>query len=302
MKLGLISDTHGELENLREALRQLIQIHKIEKVIHLGDEWEDTEVFKEIPGIDSIVVPGIYARQYLAPTIPNRVICAFHGWQVLFSHTATANDKDLPGDPDPQELASDQKIDVIACGHTHIPAIEEKNYVLVINPGHLKTKDKKGHSPSYAVLDIRPDKIEASIVDLYSKETFNRRVFTKKKITIQTADLKLKAVLNNTQTAQKVWDALPIEGKANLWGEEIYFSIPIEAELENGQEIVHLGDIGYWPPGKAICFFFGPTPVSAGEEIRPYSLVTVIGKLVDNPKELKVVRENDIVTITTHLW
>ena len=72
-----------------------------------------------------------------------------------------------------------------------------------------------------------------------------------------------------------IWDALPIEASASTWGDEIYFGIPVAAGEEMGQEVVELGDLGYWPPGSAFCMFFGPTPMSRGDEIRPASPVTV---------------------------
>lgn len=302
MRLGLISDTHGELENLREALRQLSQVHDVEEVVHLGDEWEDAEAMKEEwPDLKLLIIPGVYARQYLDPAIPNRPVYRFENWKILFTHTPEAHANDLPNDPDPVKLATAHRIDVVAYGHTHIPALEERDSVLWVNPGHLKSTDKKGHSPSYAVLDIQPDKIEASVIDLYSREAFIQQTFVKKKITIQAHDVRLRAVLNNTEAARKIWDILPVEGKANLWGEEIYFSVPVRAELENGRETVQPGDIGYWPPGQAVCFFFGPTPISADNEIRPYSPVTVIGRIVDDPKELRKVKEQETVKIT-RLW
>lgn len=297
MRLGLVSDTHGELENLREALKQLTGVHKAKKVVHLGDEWEDGAVFQEHPEIEVLLIPGIYASQYRDPAIANRAILGLEGWPVLFTHTPEVQAGDPPGDPDPQELAKTQKVDVVAYGHTHIPALEIKDYVLWVNPGHLKASDKKGHPPSYAVLDFKPEEVEVRIIDLKSKETFARQIFTKKKITLETADLKLRAVLNATQTAQRIWDRLPFEGRARLWGEEIYFPVPVEAELEDGQETVNLGDVGYWPPGQAICFFFGPTPGSKGKEIRPYSPVTVVGRLVDEPKKLKTVKEGETARV-----
>jgi len=301
MKVGLISDTHGELENLREALEQLTSIYKIEKIVHLGDEWEDIEVLKGEKEIEVIVVPGVYAREYADPSIPNRIIREFNGWQILFTHTCNVHANDLPEDPDPQELAATQRVDVVAHGHTHVPSIEEKDYVIWVNPGHLKSKDKKGYSPSYGVLDISPEKIRARIVDLDSKETFSYYTFVKKKVTIRTSSLRLRAVLNDTKTAQKIWEALPIEQKANLWGEEIYFSTPVQEEIEDGEEVVQAGDIGYWPPAQAICLFFGPTPASKGNEIRPYSPVTVVGKIVDDPRDLKGVGEKEVIKLD-RLW
>jgi hypothetical protein len=96
-------------------------------------------------------------------------------------------------------------------------------------------------------------------------------------IRITAGGITLLADLNDTQTAQAVWDALPIRARASTWGDEIYFGIPVHMEIEKGQATVEMGDLGYWPPGHAFCIFFGPTPASRGGEIRPASPVTVLG-------------------------
>ena len=110
-----------------------------------------------------------------------------------------------------------------------------------------------------------------------------------KKITIKTEDLKVDAGLNDSNTAQKIWEALPIEGSVNTWGDEIYFSIPINIGLENAEEVVSEGDLGYWPPGSAFCIFFGTTPVSRGNEIRAASPVNIFGKIIGDSKVFKKV-------------
>ncbi len=110
-----------------------------------------------------------------------------------------------------------------------------------------------------------------------------------KKITIKTEDLKVDAGLNDSNTAQKIWEALPIEGIVNTWGDEIYFSIPVNIGVENAEEVVSEGDLGYWPPGSAFCIFFGLTPASQGDEIRPASAVNVFGKIIGDPKVFKKV-------------
>jgi len=106
-----------------------------------------------------------------------------------------------------------------------------------------------------------------------------------KKIRLITGELTVEAELNDSKTAQLIWEALPIEGKNNLWGEEIYFAIPVKTGSEQGaREVVSSGELGYWPPGHAFCIFFGPTPASRGDEIRAASAVNIIGKVSSDPK------------------
>jgi len=118
-----------------------------------------------------------------------------------------------------------------------------------------------------------------------------------KKIRIRVGPIEAEAELNDTRTAQAIWETLPIKGRVNLWGDEIYFSIPLSLELELGQELVSLGDLGYWPDGNAFCIFFGPTPVSQGDEIRPASLVTVFGKVIGDATAFKKIAEGTKITI-----
>ena len=118
-----------------------------------------------------------------------------------------------------------------------------------------------------------------------------------KNITIQAGDVLINAELNDTDTANTVWDALPIQANGNTWGHEIYFQIHVESSLENSQETVELGDLAYWPPGSAFCLFFGRTPASQGDEIRPASEVTVIGKMLGDIDSLKSVGSGSLIVI-----
>jgi hypothetical protein len=118
-----------------------------------------------------------------------------------------------------------------------------------------------------------------------------------KKIRIRAGTIEVTAELNDTKTAQAIWEALPIESHVNFWGDEIYFSIPLSLELELGQELVSLGDLGYWPDGNAFCIFFGPTPVSRRDEIRPASPVTVFGNVIGNATAFKKIAEGTKITI-----
>jgi uncharacterized protein len=119
-----------------------------------------------------------------------------------------------------------------------------------------------------------------------------------RKIRIQTGELKAEADLNDSKTAQLIWEALPIEGKINLWGEEIYFSIPVKTGAEQGaREVVSAGELGYWPPGHAFCIFFGPTPASRGDEIRAASAVNIIGKVLSDPKVFRKAEDGAKITL-----
>jgi hypothetical protein len=101
----------------------------------------------------------------------------------------------------------------------------------------------------------------------------------------------------NPKTARAIWDALPVGARANTWGDEIYFFIPVEIGAENQKEVVEMGDLGYWPPGDAFCIFFGPTPASRGDEIRPASPVNVFGRITGDPRVFKKVRSGERVKV-----
>ncbi|MGD8255727.1 MAG: cyclophilin-like fold protein [Syntrophobacterales bacterium] len=107
-----------------------------------------------------------------------------------------------------------------------------------------------------------------------------------KKIVIKAGHITAEAELNESKTAMAIWQALPLEGLANTWGEEIYFRIPVSHDLAvDAKEVVQLGDLGYWPQGEAFCIFFGVTPISGPGEIRPASAVNVVGQLLDDPTQ-----------------
>ena len=101
-----------------------------------------------------------------------------------------------------------------------------------------------------------------------------------RRIRITADDVSATAILNDSSTADAIWDALPLEAQANTWGEEIYFGIPVHLdEADGASDIVDMGDLGYWPAGHAFCIFFGRTPVSKGDEILSASAVNVFGRV-----------------------
>ena len=116
-------------------------------------------------------------------------------------------------------------------------------------------------------------------------------------IVITAGHVTAEARLNDSKTAGAIWNALPIEATGETWGDEIYFDIGLTAAPESPKETVEAGDVGYWPPGRAFCIFFGPTPMSRGDEIRPASAVNVVGRVVGDPKVFKTVRAGARVTL-----
>ena len=118
------------------------------------------------------------------------------------------------------------------------------------------------------------------------------------KILITVENMSVEAELFETPTARKILEALPLEGSSNVWGDEIYFSIPLNIEQEpEAREDVDIGDLGYWPAGPAFCIFFGPTPVSAGNQPRAYSPVNVFGKIMGDARQFKAVSDGAVIKI-----
>ncbi len=107
-------------------------------------------------------------------------------------------------------------------------------------------------------------------------------------ITIKSGNVSIQAELLENETAKAIEADLPISGIVNTWGEEIYFDIPVSVDLdENAQAEVEIGDLGYWPPGKAFCIFFGKTPMSTNDKPQAASPVNIFGKLIGDIKSLK---------------
>ena len=116
-------------------------------------------------------------------------------------------------------------------------------------------------------------------------------------IVIAAGNVAVEAQLNESKTATAIWDVLPIDATGETWGDEIYFDIGLTVGLESPRDVVAVGDLGYWPPGRAFCIFFGPTPLSRGAEIRPASPVNLVGRVVGDAKVFKRVSAGTRVTL-----
>jgi hypothetical protein len=120
-----------------------------------------------------------------------------------------------------------------------------------------------------------------------------------RKISIVSGDIRLNAELNDSETATAIWDILPVEGRANVWGDEIYFTIPTHVDQEpDVKQEVEVGTLAFWPVGDAFCIFFGPTPVSIGEKPRAYSPVNVFGNIPGDSTVLKKISDGEQITVS----
>jgi hypothetical protein len=118
-------------------------------------------------------------------------------------------------------------------------------------------------------------------------------------ISIMTERFTIKVKLNDTKTAKKLIKILPAYSRVNKWGDEIYFSIPMKAEIENGVEVVEVGTVAFWPPGSALCIFFGRTPASISNKPQAVSPVTVIGSVIgeESIKNLEEIKDGEEVKV-----
>ncbi len=118
------------------------------------------------------------------------------------------------------------------------------------------------------------------------------------KLKIKAGDVEVQADILDNATGKAIVENLPITGKVSTWGDEIYFEIPVHVELDDSaKEVVELGDLGFWPQGDCFCIFFGKTPMSQGDEIRPASAVNVFGKVEGDLEILKQIKSGDEIVI-----
>ncbi|MBN1248417.1 MAG: hypothetical protein JXC32_12215 [Anaerolineae bacterium] len=119
-----------------------------------------------------------------------------------------------------------------------------------------------------------------------------------RRIVITVGGTRLTAELNDSATATQVWDALPVQAEVSVWGDEVYFEIPVQAEqAADARAQVDVGTLGYWPMGHAFCIFYGPTPASSGPRPQAYSPVNILGKVTDDATQLRGTKQGTPVRI-----
>ncbi len=108
------------------------------------------------------------------------------------------------------------------------------------------------------------------------------------RVTADQAGISMRAKLNSSETARQLAAALPVQGNAQVWGDEIYFSVPVSMPEDEAQAEVSSGTIAYWPPGNAFCIFFGQTP---------YSPVNVLGEVEGEATEFSRVKPGETMRL-----
>jgi hypothetical protein len=100
-------------------------------------------------------------------------------------------------------------------------------------------------------------------------------------VTVDGTDVSATWAEESPETRRAIADALPLEGEATRWGDELYFRTPVDVAAEEPRATVEPGTVAYWPQGSALCLFWGPTPASTGSEPRAASPVNVVAHLDD---------------------
>lgn len=171
MKIGVVSDSHGHVENLRRAIKVMREAG-VDLIVHLGDDYDDVRALSDQERAMIIQVPGVFSTYYQDPLIPNRLVEKWEGVQVLLTHTPESHKHDLPTDLKPEDAVARGKVQLVLSGHSHIPEVKEQGGVIWVNPGHLKADDKKGYPPTYALMEIVGTEVGVRILDLFAGTEF----------------------------------------------------------------------------------------------------------------------------------
>jgi len=110
------------------------------------------------------------------------------------------------------------------------------------------------------------------------------------RVNLTIGETEVQSEWNDSETARRIFEALPIESSGNYWGGEFYFPVPVEApRAKDAREVVEPGTVAFWPDGSCLCIFWGPTPASQGSECRAASRVNIVGRVL-NPAVLPTLK------------
>ncbi len=120
-------------------------------------------------------------------------------------------------------------------------------------------------------------------------------------INLKFSNYTLNIKLRSTNTANAIKNILPFKSIVKTWGDEIYFEIPIEKNIDlesDAKDVIDLGEVAYWIDGKCIAIGYGKTPISQNNEIRLAAKTNIWGDAVINIKELSKIKDGDEVIIS----
>ena len=120
-------------------------------------------------------------------------------------------------------------------------------------------------------------------------------------IKLKFSNYTLNIKLRSTNTANAIKNILPFKSIVKTWGDEIYFEIPIEKNLDlesNAKDVIDLGEVAYWIDGKCIAIGYGKTPISQNDEIRLAVKTNIWGDAILDVKELRKIKDGDEIIIS----
>jgi hypothetical protein len=177
LSIGIVSDSHHNINNLNKAVEFLVKEKQIDTLLHLGDFYDDVEKIdkKFLDNIKIYRVPGTQSEYYNYDKVPNKIIINFEKLRCLLTHVPRVHQNDKNDLLNIDELVKNKKIDVMFYGHSHQYRIMYENNVLYINPGHLKDIDVQGNPPTFAYVEIDGNKIYIKIYNLLFVSFFERK-------------------------------------------------------------------------------------------------------------------------------
>jgi len=121
-----------------------------------------------------------------------------------------------------------------------------------------------------------------------------------RKLRMTIGSVSITAELFETPTADALYNSAPFSSSAQTWGDEVYFSTPVQADLEaDAKAVVEAGELAFWVEGDSIAIGFGPTPISEGDEIRLAAPTNIWGRAVEDVRDLRNVASGASITVET---
>ena len=173
MIVGVVSDTHGNREGML-LLAERLKALGVQTVLHLGDDYQDLTTLARA-GLEVFGVPGLYCPEYRNPQVINRQVTELGSLKFLLTHTQARSNYDGPEDLDPEMVC--YEVDAVLFGHTHTPALEERQGIAWINPGHLRERSDRGFPPTFARLHISSPELKVQICRLVDGLAIQEKIF-----------------------------------------------------------------------------------------------------------------------------